>query len=193
MRKILAVLAVLALAGISASAAGGLGLFGSYWDADGDVGMGGGLKLKMEMAPNIALELRGSYLPEWDFDEDETGDAMEDFSVIPVEADLVVNFPLGDMLKIYGGAGGGYYVTPEFESDVAIPGSDEPDVDPEDVFGYFALGGVEIALSEQVSLFAEAQYRWVEFDEVEIDGEDVDVDDADLTGFGANAGLLLTW
>jgi hypothetical protein len=196
MRKVLAILAVLAIAVPATYAANGLGVFGTYWDAeDGeDPGMGGGLKFKMEMAPNISLEIRGSYLQDF-FDDD---DGISDFVMIPVEADIVINFPLvPDRLNIYGGGGGGYYIFPEFEADFAMPGSTEPDVDPDEEFGFFVLGGAELALNEQLSLFGEAKYNWLEIDEAEIDGVDVDFGDFDeeieMTGISFNAGLLLTW
>lgn len=198
MRRLMVVLAVLALGATGAMAAGGFGLFGSYWDADGDTGMGGGIKVKGELAPNLAIEIRASYLPEWDFDDDATDDAFEDFSVIPVEADLTLNFPLADALNVYAGGGIGYYVTPEFELKGApIGASAEPDVDLDDEFGYFAVAGIEIKLNDQVALFGEAQYRWLEIEEAEIDGSDVDLDDlggsVEADGIGFNAGLLLMW
>jgi hypothetical protein len=187
---------VLALVTPAAFAANGLGVFGTYWDAEdsSDPGMGGGLKFKMEMAPNISLEIRGSYLQDF-FDED---DGTSDLIMIPVEADIVLNFPLvPDTLNIYGGGGGGYYIFPEFEADFGLPGSAEPDIDPDETFGFFALGGVELTLNEQLSLFGEVKYNWLEVDEVEIDGFDVDLGDVDeeidFGGISYNAGLLLTW
>jgi hypothetical protein len=101
-------------------------------------------------------------------------------------------------LTVYAGGGGGYYIMPEFESDVAVPGSGEPDIDPDDEFGFFIVGGAELALSEQVSLFGEAKYTWLEVEELEIDDETIDLDalgldDIEFTGLGINAGLLLLW
>lgn len=199
MRRVLAVLAVLALAATSASAAGGLGLFGSYIDSeDPGTAYGGGLKFKFDLGEPLAFELRGSYITGFEPD-DAIGEVLyEDLILIPVEADLVVNLPMGDAATAYVGGGGGYYVMPEYEIDIAIPGSDEPDVDPDDTFGFFAVAGLELNLGESVALFAEAQYRWLEVEGAKLDGEDVDLEDAigqnvKFDGLGGNAGLLFKW
>ena len=194
MRKLLMVLVVLALAVPMARGAGGLGVFGSYWDmkdAD-DAALGGGIKFKMEMMPQICLEMRASYLQEF-------GERpLEDANIVPLEADVVIDFPLvPDVLTIYGGGGGGYYIMPEFEASEALGLSDEPDIDPDDTFGFYVVGGAELQLNEQVALFGEVKYTWLEIDELEVDGESIDLADfdaeLDLTGIGFNAGLLLKW
>jgi hypothetical protein len=55
------------------------------------------------------------------------------------------------------------------------------------------VAGVELALGDAISIFAEAQYRYLEVDGAESDGEDIDFggDKVKFTGFGVNAGLLL--
>ncbi|MBN1269736.1 MAG: outer membrane beta-barrel protein [Kiritimatiellae bacterium] len=196
MRKLLTVLAVLALSVPMALGAGGLGVFGSYWDMDDadDPAIGGGIKFKMEMAPPICLELRASYLQEFGGDI-EGSDFFEDATMVPLEADVVVDFPIvPDTMTIYGGAGAGYYILPEFEGASAIPGSDEPDVDPDDEFGFFVVGGAELMLNEQVALFGEVKYTWLEIDEIEIDDTAGTLpEDFEFTGLGFNAGLMFTW
>ena len=108
MRKVLAVLSAFALA-TGVAAASGIGIYGSYWDAgDLDAGYGGGAKIKVDLGDMVALEFRGTYLPT--FDPEEAADA--DVKVIPVEADIVLQFPVADMLTVYGGGGVGYYVIP---------------------------------------------------------------------------------
>ena len=53
------------------------------------------------------------------------------------------------------------------------------------------MGGIEFALNENVSLFAEAMYRFFEVDGMEIDGENIDLKgELEFTGFGVNAGLF---
>jgi opacity protein-like surface antigen len=198
MRKVLAVLSAFALATTVASASG-IGFFGSYWDAgDFGDGYGGGVKFKANVAGMIGLELRASYLPSFD-PPDETSDGatwqFQDAKVIPVEADIVLQFPL-DVLTIYGGGGVGYYYIPEFESKVVSGSSLEPDIDPNDVFGGFAVGGVEFALGENLAIFMEAVYRWVEIDKVTVDDEEIDLsggDTLDLSGVGVNGGVMLTF
>lgn len=195
MRRVLAVLAVLALGVASASAAGGLGVFGSYIDTeDPGTASGGGIKFKFDLAEPLAIEFRASYLTGFDPD-DEVKDLLEDMELVPLEANLVFNLPMGDAATVCLGGGGGYYILPEFEVESGIPGEASTDVDPDDEFGFFALAGIELSLNENVALFAEAQYRWLEVDSAEIDDEDVDFGDDGVIfdGFGANAGLLFKW
>ncbi len=196
MRKVLAVLSAFALATSVASAAGGFGFFGSYWDAgDFGDGYGGGIKFKADVAEMIGIEVRGTYLPSFDPPDESDGGVtwqFEDVKVIPVEADIVLQFPVADALTVYGGGGVGYYVIPEFESELVAGESLEPDVDPDDEFGFFAVGGVEFNLAENIAIFAEAMYRWVKVDQVNVDDEDVELEeDIDLSGFGVNGGVAL--
>jgi opacity protein-like surface antigen len=193
MKKVLAVLAVVGLASVSASA-GGFGVFGAYMDTDdAGAGIGGGIKFKSDISESLAFELRGSYIANFDPDVD-VELVYDDLVVIPVEADLLLTVPLGDQVQIYGGGGGGYYVLPEYEVNIAVPGSDQPDLDWDDVFGYFGVAGIQIKLSDTLSLFGEAQYRVIEIDKAEVDGVEEDVDpEVELTGLGANAGLLFVW
>jgi hypothetical protein len=187
MRKFGSTLAVWAL-GASLASAGGIGFYGSYWDSeDPGAGTGGGVKISVPVAESLALELRGSYIQ--DFDKmDDIG--QKDFAIIPIEADLVIQVPLGDALTLYAGGGAGYYVTPEYESKVAVEGSLEPDIDFKDTVGYFGVGGLEIKLSDAVSLFAEAKYTWLELDEAEVDGVTVKDLNGKMDGLGANAGIM---
>lgn len=184
--------ALIIIAGCGMTYANGLGFFATYWDAkDLDSAIGAGAKLQMEMAPNVALELRGSYLPEF---EDEKGGLTMTLDVIPLEADLVLQFPVApDQMKIYVGGGVGYYmIDGELEG-----GGGTADFDPDDEVGYFALAGAEFIMSPQVSLFAEAKYTFLEVEEGEVTYEDESVEledlEGEMDGFGANIGLLMTW
>ena len=90
MKKLLVMLMVLGLGVSMASAAGGLGVFGSYWDADDPgPGFGGGVKFKGELVDYLAIELRASCITQ--FDE---WDGDDELFVIPLEAGLLLNFPL---------------------------------------------------------------------------------------------------
>jgi hypothetical protein len=149
-----------------------LGFFGSYLDSDDlQEAIGGGAKLKFNLAEFFALDVRGSYL---EFDD-------TDITVIPVEALALLQLPLGDTLNLYGGVGVGYYF---FDAD---------NVDLEDSVGYFPVAGLEVALGE-VKLFGEI--RWLalspdadaagdELDEIFDSGE------ADADGIGINVGIAL--
>lgn len=58
MKKLLIMLIVVGMSAGVASAAGGVGVFGSYWDADDPgPGYGGGLKFKAELVDYLAVEL----------------------------------------------------------------------------------------------------------------------------------------
>ena len=189
MRKLGAVLAILALSSMAAMAGGGFGIYGSYQDMKDfdDAGLGGGLKLQADLAEQVlGFELRIGGLTGYGGDDP----AEEDSWMGSIEADLTLGMPLGDSVRIYIGAGGGYYVFPEYESHVSIAGSDEPDVDPEDVFGFFGVAGIEIMLSPSFGIFAEAKYLVAEIEEADVDDVTVDIDEGDFGGFGVNAGLL---
>lgn len=192
MKKLALFATVLALAAAGASA-GGFGLYGSYWDIEDldDAGVGGGLKLQADLSEDgiVGFEFRLSGITGYGGDG-----VFEDAYTAPIEADLTLGMPLGDKGKIYIGAGGGYYVMPEFESKIAMGNSLEPDIDPDDSFGWFAVAGIELMFSETFGIFVEAKYTMVEVDKVEIDGVEMELDDDEganeFKGFGANAGLL---
>lgn len=165
------------------AAAGSLGLFGAYWDpSDADSEIGFGAKLNVLLSPTVALEIRGSY---FEFEES-TGGTSATLEVIPIEAALLYMFAGDDVIRPYVGGGVGYYLLDLEWSSPA--GSMNPDVDDE--VGFFAVGGAAFKISDRFSLFAEAKYIWLEMDTIE--GMAATGDD-DLSGFGANVGLLLRW
>lgn len=187
MKKLLVMLIAMGIGVAAAYAEGGaLGVFGTYMDTeDLDAGFGAGLKFKFDVAEYFAIELRASYVTKFDDGSDE----LDNLYMIPAEADLLFNLPLGDSpLTVYAGGGGGYYVLPEFETDV---GFGDTDIDLDDTFGFYGIGGVELALSESVSLFAEAKYLFLEVDTVTVDDIEVHGDDAiDFSGISGNAGIM---
>jgi len=184
MRKFLVVLGVVLLSSMVASAAGGLGVFGSYWDTkDADSGWGAGAKFQLEVIPNICVEARGTYFP--DFGKSSGDDPK--LNVIPAEADAIIKFPISDMLVPYVGGGAGYYMFDIDNNDSAV------DISVDDEFGFFALAGVEVGLSKQVSLFAEGKYTWLDVTAKASGGGMSESEDASMNGFGGNAGLMLKW
>lgn len=187
MKKILVMLMAIGI-GVGAAYAGGgaLGVFGTFMDTeDLDSGFGAGVKFKFDVAQYVAAELRASYVTKFDDGSDE----LDNLYMIPVEADLLFNLPLGDSpLTVYAGAGGGYYVLPEFETDA---GFGDTDIDLDDTFGFYGIGGLEFALAESVSLFAEVKYLFLEVDTVTIDDIEVESDEAiEFTGLSGNAGIM---
>jgi len=184
--RILIASVIAALGLQSAVASNGIGFFGSYWNTeDSDDGFGGGAKLKIELMPGLCFEVRGSYFPDLAADED---DADIDLKVIPVEGALIVELALQEGVNIYGGGGAGYYF---MHTDVEVGGV-ELDVGVDDSVGYFGIAGLELCISEAVTLFAEGKYTWLDIDEIEIEGLVIPLEeDIELNGFGANAGLLI--
>ncbi len=163
--------------------AGGLGIFASYWDPkDADDEIGFGAKLRFRAAPEFALELRGSY---FEFEERDAT-TRKTLEVIPIEGALLYNLGQGQPTQFYVGGGIGYYLLDlEWEGPT---GTVRPSIDDE--IGWFVVGGLEVGMSPNISLFIEAKYTWLDIDE--IGGMETAQDDT-LDGFGANAGLILLW
>lgn len=187
MNKLLVLVLLLGLVATGATASSGIGAFGSYMNGeDVDAGFGGGLKLKADVAEYFAIEARASCLTQFsDYLED------DDLFFIPIEGDILLNLPISDsLMTIYGGVGAGYYIIPEYESPAAMG---DVDVDLQDGFGFFGLAGLEIAIGDTVSLFAEGKYLLFTVDEAKVDDQDVDLEgdaEVDFSGISINAGLL---
>lgn len=178
MKKFLLILlGVAVIATVAFADENGLGVFGSYWNAD-DPGnsFGGGIKFKAELGDFFGLDVRASCLTQF---KDWDGD--DELFVIPLEALLLFRIPLGETspVKAYVGGGGGYAIIPKAD-----------DVDFDDDFCLIGVGGVEFALNESLSLFAEAMYRYLEVDGAKVDGVKVKDLDISFSGLGVNAGLL---
>lgn len=171
--------------------AGGIGVFGAYWDTkDLDDAIGGGATLRFSLTPEVMLELAASY---FEFEEDDVADGEKaTFEVVPLEAGLLVKLVDEDALTLYAGGGGGYYMMEaEFTDE---EGTTTIDVDGE--LGFYVSGGAMLKLGPSFSIFGEARYTWLSAKKgtVKFDGMEFDIDfDGDLDGFGARAGLMLTW
>ena len=180
MKKWVLVLLTLGIGATVASAANGLGIFGSYWDSkDLGPGFGGGVKFCGELSEYLAIELRASCITKFD-----DWDGHDDLFVIPLEAGLIFTLPLGEdvPVTVYGGGGGGYAIIPEAD-----------DVDFDDDFCLYGVAGVGFALNESLAIFGEVQYRFLEIDGVKYNGETVDVggEKGKFSGLSVNVGLRL--
>ena len=154
------------------------GVFGAYQNADDlDDGYGGGLRYAVfgnvaepaNASPlksvDIGADLRGSWLTEYD-------EGNFDTDMYPVQANLLVRTEFKNGFRPYAGGGAGYAW---FDGD----GKKELDDD----YTYSALLGVDQAINDQVSVFVEGEYMWLEPDFDTASGE------AEMDGFGANAGV----
>ena len=161
--------------------AGGLGLYGSYWDTDklGET-TGGGVKYAFGDA-GLRLELRGSYYPDLAEDLDLFGlRGPFDVEALVPEAGIAFHFAPGSPLQPYVGAGLSYYL---FDSTFPIAG-----VELDDEVGVYAVGGFEGG-GGRTGFFAEAVYRSIEGTVTEQD-EIVDEVDLDLSGISFNLGIV---
>ncbi|MCX6997913.1 MAG: outer membrane beta-barrel protein [Kiritimatiellaeota bacterium] len=190
MKRLVTMLAVIGLCASSAWASG-LGAYGAYWKSkggneafDGD-GFGGGAKLKLDLAPMVSLEVRGTYFslkPKESGVGDEGGVGAK-LEVIPVEAGLVLNLVNQSKVLPYIGGGAGYFFM-KAKGDV----DDSTKIKSE--IGGYVVAGLEIELGEGLALFAEGKYTMVSIKEV----DSVKLPQAiKLDGFGGNAGLMMKW
>ena len=156
------------LVGASLSYGSGLGVFVSQWDPDEeglDSTTGGGAKLSF--GDTFGLELRGSY-----YDDDI-------LTLIPADVGLFLSLPIGDSpLTIYAQGGATWYFLD----------SDAGDVDDE--AGWYAGGGLELELANGIALFAEAQYRKLEYTALDDSADDLEENDVDIKALTYAGGLL---
>ena len=180
MKKWMVVLVVIGFCATVVSAESGLGVFGSYWKTK-DLGssFGGGVKFRAELTEGLCLELRASCLTKFD---DWDGD--DELFAIPLEGGLVYSFPLGydSPVFAYVGGGAGYTILPEAD-----------EIDMGDDFCFYGLGGIEFALNDNLRIFGEGMYRFLEVDGVKVDGLRVNLggEKAKLSGLGVNIGLSM--
>lgn len=187
---ILLALVLVPLAFAAGDGAGGLGVFGSWWDSK-DYGAlyGGGGRFGAEIFSGLALEARASYLVSEDRDDVVEGRLVStEMELVPLEAAVTWTLDVSDALKPYVGAGAGYYLkNVDWKADDVIDEADD-----KDSVGYFALAGLNVVLGNVV-LFGEAKYNVVQNDdEWRWQGSDVEQQNS-LDGFAANIGLKLAF
>lgn len=179
---------VVALAG--PAYAGGVGVYGAYWDTDDAQDEGGvGAKLAFSLTPEIELELRGTYYKEF---MTTVPDRVRDIEIraYPLDLGLVYRFNIADApVTPYLGGGGTYYI---LSDDL----TEEENLDrgyENDEFGYFGEVGLDFQLPNQSSIFVEALYRNAN---ARLDGDglfEFEQQELDLSGFSAHLGIRLNW
>lgn len=166
-----------------------IGPYLSVQSQNGKIGGGGGLKGEWWLAENVGIEARGGYL---------TGDGD---SATSIETGVLGRYPLANKIQLYGGVGGGYY-TYSVESVSDITGHKLGDPDP--VIGFYGVIGLRFAVSDRVSLFAEAKYTQAKFKQEDtgvlrsptsgrVYGTYTTSREGGFDGPGGNAGILCTF
>jgi len=197
MRKLIwsGVLALGLTVGVSAQADSGWGFYGSYWepaDVSGAFGVGGGIS--MEMIPNLRLDIRATSFSNL---EKENAAGTSSLDVVPLEAIFLVVAPLAGRWGVYGGGGIGYYfISGDFSPN---EGEGNVAVEPDNEIGGIILAGTEFNVvdnqrlrgSSRTTLFAEVTGRFVEANHAMV--KSGSTDNADLSGVGANVGLMVRW
>jgi len=182
MKKLMVMLAVIGLYASSAWASG-IGAYGAYWKTkggseafDGD-GFGGGAKIKMDLVPELSIEVRGTYFSlKQKVDDVDVGGTLE---VIPVEAGLTLNIPNRSKCTPYIGGGVGYFFMNAKSDDGESHSLDS-------VLGGYGIVGLEFELAEGLCFFAEGKYTVVSAQDKDEGSPKIKLD-----GFGASAGLML--
>jgi len=180
-----------------------LGLGAQYWfakDADAideDGFAGAGLITRVCPAEWLGIEVRAGGVGVWDSDTWRVGgekyEAEATFYCIPIEAGLVVMLPLGDAVTLYAGPGVGYY---SYDLDLKVSEREHhrskrtysEEIDLDDDFGWYAVGGLNLFLGPKVSIFAEARYTETETSLK--DDDDGDEGKFDASGVGVMCGLM---
>ncbi len=173
------------------------GVMASYWDsADASESFGGGLKFSFGLTEDVQLELRGTHFG--DFGESAEGVDV-DLEVTPLEAGMALQRALAGPFELFVGGGLGYYL---MDSDVSAPAGVLVGGGAGDELGFYLTTGIEWLTSTSTAsygkteavLFAELMYRFVNADDIRVEGGDtVRLRSADLDGIGVNAGLMIRW
>jgi hypothetical protein len=169
--------------------AGAIGAYGGKMStADFGDATAVGVKLEAALIESLCLEIRGGYA--FDFDADEL--LLDEFRMYSGEAGLLLRIPFGEYFSLHAGAGGGYYVMPEF--DMMMPDGVVRSSDIGDAPGAYGLAGVELG-APSFRIFAEAKYLFLQPETVEAEflQDRYTEIDTDLSGVTLQAGVVLRW
>lgn len=166
MKRVLIALGMAAVLAAPAFA-GGVGVYGAYWDTD-DAGDEAGVGAKFATVA--------------------AGDEVE-IRAYPIDLGLVYRFRLADgRVTPYLGGGGTYYtLSDDLPEDTNNRGYEN------DEFGYFGELGLDIGLPNRSSVFIEALYRT---GKARLDGDGLFGlvrQELNLSGVTAHLGLRLNW
>lgn len=182
---ILALFALIVLAGpLNAS---GIGPMLAHWDtSDANDDQGAGVRLTLDLGPNWNLELRTSWLDSFF----QFGDGiLFRIEAFPIDMGLSYGFDTSGRLKPYVGAGLTYLdIDPNAVS--SLPSRRYEVNIPEEVGINFIAGADYPIMNGKLSLFGEAIYRSIK---AKANSTDIQDFDTDMTGLGANFGIVLNF
>lgn len=130
------------------------------WDLDMDSSFGGGGAFVFKLGDIARFDLGG------DFQQVKLTDSRNiKVRMVPVTAALRLGVPIANVLYLYGGGGVGWSFN-TFKGTA---------IDLDDGLIYFACGGGEVSLSDQIALRAEFRYNWHKPDLDDGSGDDGDL------------------
>lgn len=186
MKRLLVVLGLSALTA-TPSLAGGVGVFGAWWDTDDvDEEAGLGLELDIPMSPRVDLQLRGSY-----YDQLETDMNGRPVTVRATPLDLGIAWHFVEPSsrvrpRVEGGLT--YY---SLASDINDVGVESGRI--QDEVGYYGGAGLDVRLAGDWAVYGDALYR---AGKAEIEGEGLrgfSTRDLDLNGVTVHLGIKIIW
>lgn len=186
--KKLAVVLVLALLTAVPSWASGIGVGMATWDTEtaGD-DQGIGVRIGFDVNDSVAIELRASF---FDAFGQAANNALYRLEVTPVDIGFSYRFNQGATVRPYLGAGGTYLSNSVLFDGGQLPRTSGPEINDE--FGFYAVAGVDVAVTDTFGVFGEVLYRQAKLN---VTGNGFGFTDfqADFTGPAAAAGVMLHW
>lgn len=167
--------------------AGGIGPMGAYWDTtDAGDDQGLGVRVTVDLGPRWNLELRSAWLDE--FYQVDDGILFQ-VKAFPIDMGISYGFETSSKIEPYLGVGVTYV-----DIDPTVVGDDigrRIEVEIPEEAGIYYMAGLDVPImNDKLSLFFEAVYRNVKAKANSTDIRDFDVD---MTGAGANFGLVLNF
>ena len=167
--------------------AGGIGPMFAYWDStDAADDEGAGLRVTVDLGPDWNLELRASWLDSFH----QIGDGIL-FRIEAAPIDMGVSYCFNTEGKVepYVGVGMTYLDINPNTVDTEIRRRIEVRI-PEEV-GFYLMAGLDFRImNDRLSIFGEAIYRSIK---AKANSTDIQDFNTDMTGIGANFGLVLNF
>ena len=185
MKKLLTVASLLALVALPAWA-GGIGVAYSTWDTgDASDDQGIGIKIEFDVGRFVDFELRSTWLDELAISSQGHAFRLE---ATPVDIGVSTDFLHDGKIQPFLGGGFSFvFLNAHVDSDAVVRTDDEA--------GWYAVAGLEGNVNERFTMYGEVLYRDVraEFTSDGFLNRDFIDFGADLSGAGANFGVMLSW